>query len=428
MTSHDTDEGVRNMLKETDSFGMNPQQIIIVTQEEVVALKDNEMRFATEGPYRIKTKPHGHGDIHHMLYTSTLVKKLVSFRKWVYFFQDSSTLYMTTFLCSLGVSIKYGFHINTVTMPRKAKEAVGAIAELEHQDGRKVMANVEYNQLDPMLRANGHPEGDSNGPDGWSPFPGNTNGIIYSMREYADHILETKGEVPEFINPKYLDAAKTTFEAVRLECMMQDIQKTLCLTNVRSGFTRYPEEFGYFPCKNSIAKAKELSQKGLPAHGAASAEGALYRANCLFLRKLGATVAEPTVREWAGGAQEMWPAVVFDPDFAPCMRELRDKLPAPSRIKIASGASVHIQGRDLKIDSMDIEGAVSVQVMPEASLHIESLRVRNRGHEFVALDEEEQISAPEILKIRGYKLQRHETEVIEVTEPGEWIYKDGLLR
>ena len=34
-----------------------------------------------------------------------------------------------------------------------AKEAIGAITELTHTDGRKMTVNVEYNQLDPLLRA-----------------------------------------------------------------------------------------------------------------------------------------------------------------------------------------------------------------------------------------------------------------------------------
>lgn len=40
------------------------------------------------------------------------------------------------------------------------------------------MINVEYNQLDPLLRASGHPEGDSNDPaTGFSPYPGNLNQV-----------------------------------------------------------------------------------------------------------------------------------------------------------------------------------------------------------------------------------------------------------
>ena len=42
------------------------------------------------------------------------------------------------------------------------------------------MINVEYNQLDPLLRATGNPDGDVNCETGYSPFPGNINQVIRS--------------------------------------------------------------------------------------------------------------------------------------------------------------------------------------------------------------------------------------------------------
>lgn len=43
--------------------------------------------------------------------------------------------------------------------------------------GRQLVINVEYNQLDPLLRAAGYPEGDVNCETGFSPFPGNINQV-----------------------------------------------------------------------------------------------------------------------------------------------------------------------------------------------------------------------------------------------------------
>lgn len=40
-----------------------------------------------------------------------------------------------------------------------------------------MVINVEYNQLDPLLRASGYPEGDVNCETGYSPFPGNINQV-----------------------------------------------------------------------------------------------------------------------------------------------------------------------------------------------------------------------------------------------------------
>ena len=65
------------------------------------------------------------------------------------------------------------FSANSITGPRKAKQAVGAICCLKKQDGTSITTNVEYNQLDPLLRATpGYGRGDVNGDDGLSPFPG----------------------------------------------------------------------------------------------------------------------------------------------------------------------------------------------------------------------------------------------------------------
>ena len=75
-------------------------------------------------------------------------------------------------LCIAGVSSKYNFDVNSLAVPRKAKEAIGGIARLRHDDGRCMTINVEYNQLDPLLRATGDGQGDVNNEDGWSSYPG----------------------------------------------------------------------------------------------------------------------------------------------------------------------------------------------------------------------------------------------------------------
>ena len=43
---------------------------------------------------------------------------------------------------------------------------------------------IEYNQLEPMLAAAGGGS-DANGPGGYSPFPGNTNGLIIGLATCA---------------------------------------------------------------------------------------------------------------------------------------------------------------------------------------------------------------------------------------------------
>ena len=71
-----------------------------------------------------------------------------------------------------GVSARYGYDMNSLAVPRKAKEAIGGIASLQRPDGGRLTINVEYNLLDPLLRANGWADGDVNDATGYSPFPG----------------------------------------------------------------------------------------------------------------------------------------------------------------------------------------------------------------------------------------------------------------
>jgi len=46
-----------------------------------------------------------------------------------------------------------------------------------------MVINVEYNQLDPLLRATGYPDGDANCETGYSPYPGNINQVNYMFQK-----------------------------------------------------------------------------------------------------------------------------------------------------------------------------------------------------------------------------------------------------
>jgi hypothetical protein len=56
-------------------------------------------------------------------------------------------------LCyAAGVSVEREWDMNSLCVPRVAKEAIGAICALRARDGTCMTINVEYNQLDPLLR------------------------------------------------------------------------------------------------------------------------------------------------------------------------------------------------------------------------------------------------------------------------------------
>ena len=198
-------------------------------------------------------------------HTSGLLSKWMSQgKKWVVFFQDTNSLVFRVIPGALGVSKSMNLDFNSLCVPRKAKEAVGAISLLTHKDGRKMTINVEYNQLDPLLRATTSPEGDVNDATGFSPFPGNINQLIVSLPEYARQLNKTGGTIEEFVNPKYKDATKTAFKSpTRLECMMQDYPKSLSAKS-RVGFTVFANWIGYSPVKNSPADGLAKFKSGGP--------------------------------------------------------------------------------------------------------------------------------------------------------------------
>ena len=134
MTSGDTDKPTRQLLKDNDNFGMDEDMISIVMQDKVPALKDANAALALDDNSRwsIQTKPHGHGDVHHLLYREGIVDKWIDEgRSHVVFLQDTNGLVINSILPVLGVSVSKGFHMNSICIPRLAGEAAGAIARLE---------------------------------------------------------------------------------------------------------------------------------------------------------------------------------------------------------------------------------------------------------------------------------------------------------
>lgn len=168
--------------------------------------------------------------------------------------------------------------MNSIAVPRKPMEAVGGICKLVDQTDptKEIVINVEYNQLDPLLKAKWEKGGDVPNEKGFSYFPGNTNTLIFKLPEYVENLESTKGVIPEFVNPKYADEARTTFKApTRLECMMQDYPKLL--TNKGAvGFTTYETWFCFSPVKNNVKDGAVLSAKGMPTFSAGQGEHEFY--------------------------------------------------------------------------------------------------------------------------------------------------------
>ncbi|KAH8515818.1 hypothetical protein H0E87_004310 [Populus deltoides] len=421
MTSDDTHARTVELLESNSYFGMKPTQVKLLKQEKVACLEDNDARLALDpqNKFRVQTKPHGHGDVHSLLYSSGLLYEWHDAGlRWVLFFQDTNGLLFKAIPASIGVSATKGYHVNSLAVPRKAKEAIGGITKLTHVDGRSMVINVEYNQLDPLLRATGFPDGDVNCETGYSPFPGNINQLILELDPYIEELKKTGGAIKEFVNPKYKDACKTSFKSsTRLECMMQDYPKTLP-PSARVGFTVMDTWLAYAPVKNNPEDAAKVP-KGNPYHSATSGEMAIYRANSLILRKVGVQVDNPVKEVFNGQEVEVWPRIVWKPTWGLTFADIRSKV--SGSCSITQRSTMAIKGRNIFVKDLSLDGALVIDSIDEAEVKAGG-SVQNKGWLLEKVDYKD-TSVPEAIRIRGFRFKKIEQLEKQFSEPGKFELK-----
>ena len=430
MTSGDTHDATVKLLSEHKDFGMAEGQITLMKQEKVPALEDNEGRFALEesDPFEISTKPHGHGDVHTLMFQKGLVKKWTTMGiKWIVFFQDTNGVVFRAIPAALGVSKTRDFDVNSLTVARKPGEPVGAICKLVHSSGSTLTINVEYNQLDSLLRATVNPDGDTADPaTGFSPYPGNINVLVFKAESYLTTLERTHGGIPEFVNPKYADASKTKFKKpTRLECMMQDYPKLLD-SSAKVGFTQLERWLSFSAVKNSLDEAaKKFKETGF-AESASSGEFDMYFINRKLLA-LGKSVefVGPVVDSVvaglpvAGGAK-----VVLTPSFGVTQKEIASKL-SQAAIRITPRSTLVLDGEDIEVRSLDLDGALIVHAAKGSKVVIDKLTAKNAGHEFKVIDPAD-TSIDQKYRIRAYVLDKKDEAVYSFADGKDHILASAL--
>jgi len=108
MVSDDTHDRTIELLEKNSYFGLKKDQVDIIKQENVPALIDNNARIALDKEkMKIITKPHGHGDVHNLLFDSGVTKKWKDLGKmWMVFLQDTNAQALKAIPSVLGVSAK----------------------------------------------------------------------------------------------------------------------------------------------------------------------------------------------------------------------------------------------------------------------------------------------------------------------------------
>jgi len=410
MTSDDTDNYTKALLEANNYFGLDSNKVSIIKQEKVVCFADADANIAYDDHGQAIRKPHGHGDIHSLIYKERLTERwLENGLEFALFFQDTNPMCFRTLPVALRVSQEHKLDVNFVAIPRKARAATGALMRLR-SSSREMTVNVEYNYLDHLLKLNGLR--DYNDASGYSLFPGNNNELVFELKSYSRHLNGLQGNVcPEFVNPKYVDDTRTTFKTpTRLECMMQDYPQSLP-SEAQVGITLFSDSpFSksvthpmYAPAKNNIEDAAVLSLKGIPDASPGSSELAIYACNAQMLKGLGCHIADPVPSHWGGIEQEEWCHIVFHPSFLPKFSQLPFRFMKPDDVVISAKSTLVVRGRHVVFSGrLELDGALIVCAHPDAYVTLESVQVSNLGWRFSPASKDD----TEIHRIRGFSLKR----------------------
>ena len=292
---------------------------------------------------------------------------------------------------------------------------------------KSLVINVEYNQLDPLLRTQGDCLGDVADPNtGYSPFPGNANNIVIEMSAYAKTLRgEDQGVVLEFVNPKYKDDTRTEFKKpTRLECMMQDIPKLFQKelgASANIGFTMFERWFTFSPAKNSLEAGQDAVRAGSKAPDTmSSAESDKYIQNQRKLKHMGVdldvTREEDKVLV-AGIPVTTGPRLVLRSAFSISQREYASKTAGP--VSVTRRSSLVLGGHHLTVKGLELDGALVIQAGDESHVTVDGLKVKNAGWEVEELDPDKDY--PETVRIRGYTMNKKETRKYIIDEPGNFV-------
>jgi UDP-sugar pyrophosphorylase len=423
MTSRETNAGTRATLAANNNFGLADDQLSILCQELVPAISDIDAHLAMEDKYNLIFKPHGHGDIHMLLHTSGTAKKLAaSGIRYLLFIQDTNGQVFNAAPAAIGVSELQGYDFNSIAVNRIPGEAVGAIATLKKTGAPDLTLNVEYNQLDPLLRATISPEGDVADANGFSKFPGNINLLVIRLAPYLRVLEASGGVIAEFVNPKFSDASRTSFKKpTRLETLMQDLPKSF-VSGEKTGVTVFDRVWCFSACKNNLADAAAKVVQNGPPESASSAENDFYLAGRIKLREAGMAVHETAKQTIRGIPVTTGPRVILRPSFALTLADVRERIRGGS---ISGDATLVLDG-DIRLENVVIpDGAtLSIHAAPGSSVLVRDLTVApGSTYRLENLTDEELTSSevPEYLRIRAYRITDNGVKQISVTEPGRWL-------
>ena len=219
MVSEKTMEGIQKALTENDYFGLQNEQIWLERQLMAPCFKNFNGEIALENQYQLLAKPHGHGDVHILIYRNVLSKLQQNKKEFLFFIQDTNIQILNLISTGLGFCIAKEKDFSFFAIKKDPNEQVGSLAKVVTTEGQTQICNIEYNQVATLKEENFKKKEFE--------YPANTNILFTRITPYAQVLQKRKGQLFEFINPKIAEVnnEKQLLKFPRLETMMQDIVK-----------------------------------------------------------------------------------------------------------------------------------------------------------------------------------------------------------
>ena len=428
MTSPDTDKATRKSFSQANYFGLNKKQITILQQKLVPALMNSQAHIAKESTYSITCKPHGHGDIHLLIASNEIAQKLLEKRKThLAFIQDTNAQISNALLPFFGISIKEKFNFNSICVPRVPGEPVGAIAKLIHNEKKKkITVNIEYNQLDSLLKATVNPLGDIPNEKGLSVFPGNINVLMLKLESYLKVLNKNKGIVAEFVNPKYNDENKIQFKKpTRLETMMQDLPK-LFDANEKVGVTVFDRKYVFSANKNNRTDAAQKALSNQPPECAISAESDYFAIQAQKIKRANNNIDKGNDFHYLGVPYENYPKIRIESSFACTQTQINQKI---KNCHFEKETYLWLNGEDIYLENIRLPkgSGLEIHLCEGAYFSLKNRILQNEGFQFYTYDENElkKENIPPYIKIRGYNFFKKYPLIIDIRETGKFTLDEN---
>ena len=156
---------IKEELEGNNYYGVDRDHVHLLPQIEVPAIVNSSGDLAIQQDGHLVFKPHGHGDIHTLLFQviALLFSKLQNAlpsrwkqelgKKYILFMQDTNILAIYGFPSLLGVTSSQQLDFSSLGIVRKPGEKVGSICQIEDSTGRQTTCNIEYNEFERILQS-----------------------------------------------------------------------------------------------------------------------------------------------------------------------------------------------------------------------------------------------------------------------------------